>query len=183
MKNAAQTLMEVFGIESKGRTSKIEPLITMLLFTLNRNNLIQEAIGNITSYTDLSIVNENKIANIQALTSSPELASLQNDAKAIQVILQLLPYIHVAGEHEIVTLDIRKLESILNRKRKNHKFAELKRILRKVNHIALGYRLFQMHDSQLNEIHIIKYESRDDLIRILRENSLQMPSILDKVMG
>jgi len=179
MKSAAIILLELFGVVGKLRPAKAEGIIVSLLHTLNKHGLVDEAIIDIANYTMLEQQSTHGIKYIKSLTSSPEFVGLYNKQKALQLLLQMLPEISLIEETDVVSIPIATLDQIINRKDKSNKYRELKRILKQINDVNLGFYIIQPSNTPSNEFRIIKASNRDEIIKILAKHDLQTPSTLD----
>jgi hypothetical protein len=185
MKSAAISLMEIFGIDAPSvRPAKIEPLLMGLLYTVSSNNLLDDAIRNISELTELDIVTQGDIPLMKVTTGSKELVGLYNDDKSLRLLLLLLPYILSSESYTVVNIADEDIHTILNRTGKTNRFRELKRILTKINGLELGYKVVQRpRAATIGEFHILRYSSTAELLALLQEYDLQMPSVLDKVIS
>lgn len=184
MKSAAVVFVEMFNISSnRMRPAKLEGLLVSLLHTINKHGFLDEAIEDIESLIGFDVVNPEGLAYIKAVTKTPELVGLYKQEKAIKLLVKLQPSIAVCEGHTMVTLELSEVTEIVNRSNKSHVYSELKKILGHINSLEVGFKIVQKpRDSLLNEFHIVKYSSREELLGLLLEHGLQNPSVLDKVM-
>lgn len=183
MKSAAKALLNMLDIHNTIRPAKAESAIVMMLYTLNRHGLLEEMLSDMRAYSPLTIHNREELTYIKNVTSSPELVGLYDNPKAIRLLLKLIPQIKIASEYSVITIDEDEVVDILNRSRRNHQQSEIKKLLLAVNRLDLGYKIFQKNIGEINKFHVIKYTTKEDIMRILQDYRLQMPSILDKVFG
>lgn len=182
MKSAGVTFANLFGITNV-KPMKVETLLVSLLHTLSTHNLIDEAIRDITSLTELNQESREGLDYIKTVSKSPEFVALFNKPKSLRLLLVLLPHISIIEEYDIVTLDSKVLEDILNRSNKTHWYAELKKLLNHINELDLGYKVVQRpRTTEHNDFHVIKYKDPKEILTLLRKYNLQTPSVLDKIV-
>lgn len=181
MKNAAQAFLEMLELPTTIRPSKVEAALVVMLYTLNKHDLLEELLSDIQAYSSISPTNQQKLSYIKTTTSKPELVGLYDKPKAVQLLLKLMPHIAIAPEYSVITLPESEVVEIINRSRRNHQQAELKKQLLEINRLDLGYKIFQANIGQIGEFHVVKYRSKEDVLRVLKDNKLQMPSVLDKI--
>ena len=180
MKSAATALASMYGLKTP--TQPVQQLITCLLHTLNAANLLPEAVQHIEQLTPLDVV-EDELPYISSMTKLPEMVGLSGNPKALHLIIELLPYTLNAEEYEIVNLDPKIVTGIINRSGKGHVYAELRKLLKQINAVDLGYKVVQTpRKTSLNEFHIIKYTTKEQLISILTKHDLMTPSVLDRIL-
>jgi len=179
MKTAATILLEMFGVDGKIRPAKVEWLLVSLLYTLNKHDLIDEAIVDVSKHTLLDRVGISGSKFIKSLTSSPEFVGLYNKQKALQLLLQMLPEISLIEELGNITIPMDVLTTIINRNDKSNRYRELKRVLKQINEVNLGFYIVQQHSTPINEFIVIKANSKDDIIKILTKHEIQTPKMLD----
>ena len=184
MKSAAEVFIEIFGIPGKSiRPAKLESILMSMLYTLNTAGLLNQAAIDVEQYTEYDIETLDGMDYIQAVTSTPEMIGLFNKQKSMQLLLRLIPQISIIEEYGVATIESDDLTAIINRKHKTHVYAEIKKILKHINALNLGYKVIQRpRDTKMTEFHIVKYSSREHLLELLNTYDLQNPSILDKVL-
>lgn len=184
MKSAVDLYLDMLELDTRGVSGKLHGVFMGMLYTLANNNLLQESLYNIESCTDNTCRYDNqKIDIIKALLNRREMVLLYKYPKTLALLLKLLPHIEVTDDISVVTLETGTVERIINRATSNHLMAELKVTLRRINQLELGYKVFQRpRVSALDEFYIVKYKNKEELLRILQDNNLQSPSLLDKVL-
>ena len=182
MKSAAEALLEMFGVKGSIRPAKIEAILVSLLYTLNTNKLLGQAVTDIEHYAQIDVESPDSLKFIKSVTSSPELVGLYNKQKAMQFLLTVLPEISVISEYGVITVPNDKLTTIINRVNKSNRYRETKKILHQINSLNLGYSIVQPPNTPINEFHIIKAVGRDNVISILTKHGIQTPSVLDTLL-
>ena len=182
MKSAAESLLDMFGVKGSIRPAKIEAILVSLLYTLNTNKLLGQAISDIEQYAQLDVEAPSSLKFMQSVTSSPELVGLYNKQKAMQFLLTILPEISIIEEYGIISISNDTLASIINRASKSNRYRETKKILQQINSLNLGYSIIQPPNVPINEFHIIKATGRANVIAILVQHGIQTPSVLDTLL-
>jgi len=183
MKSAAEVFIAMFGVDTPIRPTKLENIMVSLLYTICTKDLLSTAISDIAKYTDLDWETPEGLEYIKSIVRTPELVGLYNKQKALQLLLKMLPEISVIEEYGKITVDKDVLNGIINRTRKNHMQSEVKKCLKQINSLDLGYKIIQKpKGDHTNDFHVIKYEKLSDIIILLKKYKLQHPSILDKLL-
>lgn len=181
MKSAAEALTDMYGVRCA--TVPTQQIITCLLYTLNSAGLLQKAFEDIEQLTPLHM-QKNEQQYISSITKLAEMVGLSDKPKALQLVIALLPYTLNTEKYGLVQIDKQVLATILNRSGKGHIYSELRKLLRQINALDLGYKILQTtRTSPINEFHIVRYTTKAELIDILTENRLMTPSTLDKLLS
>lgn len=182
MKSAANALLEMFGVNGSIRPAKVESILVSLLYTLNTNKLLGQAIADAQQYARLELESPDSLSYIQSVTSSPELVGLYSKPKAMRLLLHMLPEISMIGEYGVINIPADVLNTIVNRASKSNHYRELKKLLQQINSLNLGYSIIQPPSKGVSEFHIIKANSRAEIIKILVRHGIQTPSVLDSLL-
>jgi hypothetical protein len=184
MRKETPDVFKMFGItNSTMRISKLEPLVLSLLHTLGKYGAIDTAINDASKLTPFTEIDKTVAQSVKTVVSIPELVGLHSNTRAVQLLLELLPYIRTTDEYEVVIIDEDRLTEIINRTNKNHVYTELKKHLAAINSLDLGYKVIQTYKrTSWNEFHIIRYDNAEHLVEQLKKFKLMSPSILDRVL-
>ena len=185
-KNAIPPISEAFAkiFNSRMINSTVHELIPSLLYTLSNHGLLDTALHDISNLLGYTIKDTQKLQYVRSMTSLTEAICLQNNPKALQLVLLLYPHIVTTDSVSTVTIDEHQLLDVINRKHPPHVRGELKKMLVAINNSKLNYKILQRpRVSLINEFVIVKYTSKDDLLDKLTAHKLLSPGILDKVIS
>jgi len=154
MKSITQLILDQ---EAQIRPAIVDDIVTSLVYTLEANGLLEEAFSDIHDFVSINVPDSN-VALVQAVASLPEIAFLHTNQKAIELLLEILPYTKIDA--------VSKIESSLDAR-------SARSIAKQINHYALGYRI--IYDNGF--IYVIVYEDATEFIELLKEYKLMKPSI------
>jgi hypothetical protein len=181
MKSAGTSLLHMFNIKQTVRPKVVDDVITSLLYTLSCNGLLHTAISDIKELSPVKLAGNN-LDYIKSVLSDKAYIKLHDDSKAFRIIVNLLPYIqtHTPGKVTRIELPKTSVTSIVNRKGVYNEKRELRRIIQKINGAQLGYRLFQNYkEDGIAVFYVVTDDDKKSIIRLLLENELSSPNILD----
>ena len=82
----------------------------------------------------------------------------------------------------VVHIDKEVLFDIVNRGSLPNAKRELKRIVKKLNSMELGYTIFQAFDKAgIEDFYIMNSTDREDIIKTINKNNLTSPAVLDYI--
>jgi hypothetical protein len=180
MDSAADTLVAMYGINKLPKT--LNMLITSMLYTLNKHQLIPETLDDINSLTSLDMLYDGT-QKIQRGVQIPEMVGLQGNLRALQLAIALYPYIKNTEGFSKVELPMTFMSSVFDLVTKRHNQAQINLALKTINTLDLGYKVLQRtRDKSFNVFYILTYDTKDELLELLKENNFMTPSVLDKVL-
>jgi len=181
LESIAKTLLDSVGISSQVRPISVEKVLTSLLVTIQRHKLMQEALQDLELYAKMPHTGEISISAIEEIASVPELAFLKVDSH-IALFLRLLPDIMAADTYAASTLTDEELTNIVGKEtKKRHTKTKVSQALDAINSLAIGYKVIQEYGKDYTEFHILKFETKEELMSILKMHNLYTKYIIDKV--
>ena len=163
MKSISTSLLEGFGLSPKYAPSSSELIIIGLITTLAKHKLLGEAILEVENNTDLSF--DGSISPISEVASLDLLPYVYRSDTAVQLILQMTPYLPIMGSHILVDTGV-KGNSAHNRR-------ILTRGINVINARSHNLKLYLPHGSA-EKIGVIKYTDKQDLLKTIQ--SLHLPA-------
>ena len=163
MKSTSTSLLEGFGISPKYTPSSSELIIIGLITTLAKHKLLGEAILEIEENTDLKFI--GSISPISEVSSLQLLPYVYRSDSAVQLILQITPYLPIMGSHVLVSTGITGNTA--------HDRRILTRGINMINAKSNNLKLYLPHGSA-EKVGVIKYADKQDLLKTIQ--SLQLPA-------